>query len=189
MTACTGIVLQAVGRIHRDACQSSGGCRSMAVRGHTAGSRGNRCRVICHQDGAVMTGRTVVVCCRRSVMVDAAGENGDSIVADQAVVGMRGCCAALGRITVTIGTNLCSAVTACNGSMAQGTLAAVDIHDNVSIDASVVAACITAGGFRYAAVPWEVNCSMAAVRCTGLVCMTGCTGVARTRCYNTGYCG
>ena len=92
-----------------------------------------------------MTDRTVVVCCRSRVMVDAAGENGDRIVADQAVISMRGCRAALGRITVTIDADLCGAVTASNGSMAQGTLTAVDIIDNVRVGSGIVAARIAAG--------------------------------------------
>ena len=149
----------------------------MAVGGHTGDDLAHRRGMVGHQDGAVMTGRTVVVCCRRSVMVDAAGENGDRIVADQTVVGMRGCRAALGRITVTISTDLCGAVTACNGSMAQVAIAAVDIHNNVRICSGIVAARIAAGGFCYTAVPWEVCCDMGAMaHIRDLVGMTGCTG-------------
>ncbi len=123
-------------------------------------------------------------------MMDAAGENGGRIVADQAVVGMRGRRAAQGRITVTIVADLRGAVTACNGSMAQGTLAAVDIHDNVRICSGIVAARIAAGGFSYAAVPWEVSCSMAAMAHirTDLLGMAGGAGHARARCNRRCYC-
>ena len=87
----------------------------MAVGGHT-GSRLSHCRgVISHQGGAVMTVRAVIACCRYRIMVDAAGEDGGCIMADQAVIGMRGRRAAQGRIAVTHVANLCGTVTACTG--------------------------------------------------------------------------